>query len=357
MNYIKEINAFHDRAEQNPVSASAALLWYILMHVNNKTMWSKTFVASWPLLRLRSGLTESSFKRARKELKEKGYINYQSRPNNQAPVYRMIPLSEVKGNNVDDVVWEEHSERRQCVGMDTQGPNRQFGELDNLTVNWHVTSNENQITDSGQMDLVEQQKMESNRLMDDDPAPFVNQDMDPLMDRGMNRLTDRDAGTLIKQKQNRDQTIQSQTTTAAEDAFVFYQNNFGEISPYVTDALLNWVRDVGEPLVLEAMRRAIERNKMSWSYVKGILQNWTRKGIMSIEDALAEETAFRNQRQTRSQHVANSWASGHQAEVVPDWFDTYKQKRNKATWKKREAVETEEDIAEFEALLAEFRGK
>ncbi|WP_147294856.1 hypothetical protein [Oceanobacillus arenosus] len=42
------------------------------------------FTVAATVLRLKSGLKESSFKRARTELTEKGYIDYKSRPNNQA---------------------------------------------------------------------------------------------------------------------------------------------------------------------------------------------------------------------------------------------------------------------------------
>ncbi|MEI3598650.1 MULTISPECIES: hypothetical protein [unclassified Oceanobacillus] len=36
MNYIKEINAFYDHQEREPLLGSAVALWYTLMHMNNK---------------------------------------------------------------------------------------------------------------------------------------------------------------------------------------------------------------------------------------------------------------------------------------------------------------------------------
>lgn len=36
MNYIREINAFYDRMEQEPLSGSAVSLWHTLLHINNK---------------------------------------------------------------------------------------------------------------------------------------------------------------------------------------------------------------------------------------------------------------------------------------------------------------------------------
>lgn len=89
MNYEKEINAFFNHIELNPVSASAMTLWFALMHINYKMKWAATFTVDTSVLRLKSGLTDSSFKRARAELNEKGYIDYQSR---ELPVYRMVSL-------------------------------------------------------------------------------------------------------------------------------------------------------------------------------------------------------------------------------------------------------------------------
>lgn len=92
MNYLKEINAFHDRRETNPISSAAANLWAVLMDVNNRTGWKKEFTVAASILCAKSALSESAFRRARMELAEKGYIHYESRGANRAAVYRMISL-------------------------------------------------------------------------------------------------------------------------------------------------------------------------------------------------------------------------------------------------------------------------
>ncbi|QAS53461.1 DnaD domain protein [Halobacillus litoralis] len=107
MNYLKEINAFHDEVELNSLSASASLLWYVLMQFNNKTGWKKEFTVPTAAILVKSGLSESSFLRARKELEEKGYILFQSGSRHQTPTYQMI--SQVKDKEigqVEDIVKE-----------------------------------------------------------------------------------------------------------------------------------------------------------------------------------------------------------------------------------------------------------
>src|SRR5690625_2701842 len=90
MNYIREINAFYQRQETNPVSANAANLWHALMHVNNRAGWVRQMTVAVSVLCCKSQLSESAFKRARKELHEKGYIHYESRGGNQSAIYQIM---------------------------------------------------------------------------------------------------------------------------------------------------------------------------------------------------------------------------------------------------------------------------
>lgn len=93
MNYIKEVNAFHNRLETNPLATAAANLWHVLMHVNNRAGWLEEFTVAVSVLCAKASLTESTFKRARAELQEKGYIRYKSQGGNRAAIYEIISLA------------------------------------------------------------------------------------------------------------------------------------------------------------------------------------------------------------------------------------------------------------------------
>ncbi|WP_158591754.1 DnaD domain-containing protein [Oceanobacillus halophilus] len=97
MNYIKELNAFSVKQETNRLSLGAANLWHVLMAINNRAGWVKEFTVAMSLLCYKAVLSESTCKRARTELQEKGYIRYQSRGGNQAAVYSMISLCDFEG--------------------------------------------------------------------------------------------------------------------------------------------------------------------------------------------------------------------------------------------------------------------
>ena len=269
MNYIKEINAFHIWQETNPLTTSAAHLWSVLMHVNNRTGWLKEFTVAASVLCVKSALSESTFRRARKELSDKGYIHYKSQGANRAAVYQMISL----------VRFEEE----ECGSA----------------------------------------------------ADSVND----TLDGSVSTLYKQD---LTKQKEN----ISPTTTTA--DAIVFYQENFGMISPFISEDLLGWVDYVGEPLVLAAMKRALERGKVNWGYVKAILLDWRKKGVGTVEAAEAADMQFQKQRGMRSGRSGGSV----QKEVIPEWFAAREQKLKEETVERQaeSVLSKEEEEAELEEL-------
>lgn len=88
MNYIGEIEALYIDIETNPLSSNAMSLWFALMHVNAGAGWVKQFSVAADILRFKAGLSSSSFKRARAELREKGYIEVIS-SGSKSPVYEI----------------------------------------------------------------------------------------------------------------------------------------------------------------------------------------------------------------------------------------------------------------------------
>lgn len=93
MNYIREINSFYDWLETNSVSDSAITLWHALMHINNKAGWKVEFTVASSVLCLKSGLSQSSFKRARNILKQSGRIEWRERKGNQSAIYNLISFA------------------------------------------------------------------------------------------------------------------------------------------------------------------------------------------------------------------------------------------------------------------------
>ena len=77
---------------------------------------------------------------------------------------------------------------------------------------------------------------------------------------------------------NNDNNVNNYISTTTT-AIIFYQNNFGIIRPAISENILAWIDDLGDEMVIEAMRRALARNKPSWAYVESILKSWVSKNI------------------------------------------------------------------------------
>ena len=163
------------------------------------------------------------------------------------------------------------------------------------------------------------------------------------------------AAPLVKQKETKQRT----TTTTAARAIHFFQNNFGMMSPYLQQELMKWTNEVGESLVVTAMKRAMERGKGNWGYCKGILRAWLEKGIQTVQQAEAEVLAWKNKCHRKSLATAGTPAttSSVAQEVLPDWFKERKNKRAGAEsrWEKEsDSVADAKKRAELERIIAKY---
>lgn len=64
----------------------------------------------------------------------------------------------------------------------------------------------------------------------------------------------------------------------------FYQNNLGELTPFGLEQLESYYDDFDPEVIIYAMQIAVEQNKRTIGYVKGILNNWCKKGLFNLVD-------------------------------------------------------------------------
>ncbi len=76
-------------------------------------------------------------------------------------------------------------------------------------------------------------------------------------------------------------------------AFDFYQENgFGFLTPHIRDEMGPFIDDFendGNAIVIKALKIALERNKISWGYTKGILRNWLQANLKNMDQIEAYE--------------------------------------------------------------------
>ena len=97
------------------------------------------------------------------------------------------------------------------------------------------------------------------------------------------------------------------------DVLNFYENHFGMISDYIRQSILKWCNDLNPELVKRALEISVEDNVLKFRYANAIMVDWDKKGIDTLEKALAEGNA----RQKQKQNNYNK-PSGY-VEIVPDW--------------------------------------
>ncbi|WP_229251301.1 DnaD domain-containing protein [Carnobacterium maltaromaticum] len=113
--------------------------------------------------------------------------------------------------------------------------------------------------------------------------------------------------------QHNNQQQQQQEKNAAANPFDFYQNNFGILNPTTSETIGHWVDDIGNELVVESMRRAAIDQK-GFRYAEGIMKNWVKSNVKSLEDVEAQDIAFINSQKSKR-------TTSVKTETLPDWVE------------------------------------
>lgn len=158
------------------------------------------------------------------------------------------------------------------------------------------------------------------------------------------------ANEQLSASENKMNAIDKLACGSGDSAFEFYQENFGMISPHKTDILINWINELSEELVLAALKLTDKKDARSpISFMEGILKNWQKANVKTVEDARAFE--LKHKRQYKQ---SNYRKKGYE-ESKPFWFDqTYS-----STTSNQEKGQSEEeddfsldDMESYKKLLA-----
>ena len=123
-----------------------------------------------------------------------------------------------------------------------------------------------------------------------------------------------------------DKEVEASTATSTNSDFQnlieLYQANFGIVKPILYDDLKADLEDYGLELIIEAVKRAIKRQR-EYAYAQGILKSWNRSGIKTLEQAKAEEVSFQNKSQN-NQNKFQQQKPTKSTKGLPEWGDEYK---------------------------------
>ena len=84
------------------------------------------------------------------------------------------------------------------------------------------------------------------------------------------------------------------SSSTTSNVHLFFQQNFGVEPPTILQDIDYWIEDLSAPVVIEALKRAIEAEK-PYSYAKGIMKKWANKGIKTLDQVEQETTKWERQ--------------------------------------------------------------
>lgn len=292
MNYLKQVLALNQLQLRDPLSKGQYMLFQALLNVNNDCGWIEWFEVASIRLELFSQMSREGVQKARKELIERGLIEFKSN-GTRAGSYRLKKLYE-DSTQVSTQVSTQDS---------TQNSTQTNSEIEPLS-----TPLPTQLEKNTQMST--QDSTQSG-------TQGSTQDSTPLNKLNKTKLNKSEVNSCSSYTEmSTEKSADKDDDKTTENVFEFYQKNFGILSSFIQEDILYWIRDIGDELVLEALRRALEQNK-EYGYAKKIMQSWVRKGIDSLEKAEAERVQFIRANEKRG----NSYQRTGRVATVPDWVN------------------------------------
>ena len=116
--------------------------------------------------------------------------------------------------------------------------------------------------------------------------------------------------TKVKETKVKESSNAENKPPAAANIFTIYEQNFGMLNPMTIETVEKWEADLGEELVIEAMRRAVVDNK-AFRYAEGIMRSWLKTNVKTVADAEAQDVAYK-QRQN---------SNAPKKEKMPEWAE------------------------------------
>lgn len=294
MNYLKQVLALNQLQLRDPLSKGQYMLFHALLNVNNDCGWIEWFEVASIRLELFTQMSREGVQKARKELIERGLIEFKSN-GTRAGSYRLKKLYEDSTQTSTQVSTQDS----------TQNSTQTNAEIEDLSTPLPTRLEKN--TQMSTQDSTQSSTQGST------------QDSTPLNKLNKTKLNKSKVNSCSSfTEQNTEQSVDNNDDKTTENVFEFYQKNFGILSSFIQEDILYWIRDIGDGLVLEALKRALEQNK-EYGYAKKIMQSWVRKGIDSLEKAEAERVQFIRANEKRG----NSYQRTGRVANVPDWANKH----------------------------------
>lgn len=102
-----------------------------------------------------------------------------------------------------------------------------------------------------------------------------------------------------KNKEIRNKNIDINLITTTTNITKYIEDNFKrEVVPLEKEKIKSWLSLFNETMIKKAVDIAILNNKFTFAYISGILNNWEKAGISSLEDIESKEIKYKNKEPT-----------------------------------------------------------
>lgn len=101
---------------------------------------------------------------------------------------------------------------------------------------------------------------------------------------------------------NENKNVNDSCVDGLQEVIEFYNNNIGSITPFGLEILSDYTKELNKDIVIYAMQISVEANKRSLSYIKAILNNWSKAGVKTLTDAKNEN---KNKNNTAEEEFLN----------------------------------------------------
>lgn len=97
----------------------------------------------------------------------------------------------------------------------------------------------------------------------------------------------------VNVNENGNEDVSDSCVDGLQKIIDFYNENIGMITSYGIEILSDYAKEMSADLIILAMKKSVEANKRTIQYIKGILNNWSKKGIKTVLQAEQEDKQFR----------------------------------------------------------------
>ena len=87
--------------------------------------------------------------------------------------------------------------------------------------------------------------------------------------------------------------------------FRMFEENIRMLSPIERESLIAWCNDLGDELVMEAIKYSIQQGARSYRYLDNKLRTWVRKGDKDKNDAWVAEMELEDERKRKVVNLPN----------------------------------------------------